>query len=197
MFMTNRAMSCLTVFSWMSATVSPAIGTMDFTKRVAFCGPNQILHAYCDAVSLTKLACSNVVVIQGSSIGQAIFVLLAPFTFIVFSYANIIASVMRIADGQGRLKTFSTCATQGCIILIYYVPRFVVYSAPYIPNLTMTSDLRISLTLVYSLLPPVANPFIYCFRTKEIRAILVRWGHGWRNNTTERTKPKTIAVITR
>ncbi|XP_034148905.1 LOW QUALITY PROTEIN: olfactory receptor 56B1-like [Esox lucius] len=168
-----------------------------FYQKVAFCGPNHILHAYCDAVSLTKLACSNVVEIQGSSFGLAMFVLLVPFTFIIFSYVNIIVSVMHIANAQGRLKTFSTCATQGCIILIYYIPRFVVYCTPYFPNLTMTPDLRISLTLIYSLFPPVANPFIYCFRTKEIRAILVRWGHGWRNNMTEQNKPNSIAVITK
>uniref|UniRef100_A0A3P8XNP4 Olfactory receptor n=1 Tax=Esox lucius TaxID=8010 RepID=A0A3P8XNP4_ESOLU len=196
MLMTNQTMSCLTVFSWMSATIYLLTLTENHHfLKVAFCGPNHILHAYCDAVSLTKLACSNVVEIQGSSIGLAMFVLLAPFTFIIFSYVNIIVSVMRIANAQGRLKTFSTCATQGCIILIYYIPRFVVYCTPYIPNLTMTPDLRISLTLIYSLFPPIANPFIYCFRTKEIRTILVHWGHGWRNNMLDWSKPNTITVI--
>ncbi|XP_052376455.1 olfactory receptor 10A4-like [Oncorhynchus keta] len=197
MLMTNQIMSGLTVFSWMSATVSPAIGTIDFTRKVAFCGPNRILHAYCDALSLTKLSCSDMAAIQGSSVGLAYFVLLVPFSFIVFSYINIIVTVMRMANAQGRMKTFSTCATQGCIILIYYIPRFIVYSTPYIPNLIMTPDLRIGLTLFYSLFPPVANPFIYSFRTKEIRAVLGRWRQGWRNRQTEQSIPKTVAVITK
>ncbi|KAJ7997435.1 hypothetical protein DPEC_G00228960 [Dallia pectoralis] len=195
--MTNLTMSGSTALSWISATVAPAVGTLDFTMTVSFCGPNRILQAYCDAVSLNALACSNIVPINKKSYGLAMFVLLAPFFFIVFSYANIVVSVMRIADAQGRLKTFSTCGTQGCVILLYYVPRFVVYSTPFIPNLIIPIDFRIGLTLLYSLFPPVANPFIYCFRTKEIRAILERWGHGWRNHTTERTKPNTISVITR
>ncbi|CDQ89312.1 unnamed protein product, partial [Oncorhynchus mykiss] len=193
MLMTNQIMSGLTVFSWMSATISPAIGTIDFTRKVAFCGPNRILHAYCDALSLTKLSCSDMAAIQGSSIGLAYFVLLVPFSFIVFSYINIIVTVMRMANAQGRMKTFSTCATQGCIILIYYMPRFIVYATPYIPNLIMTPDLRIGLTIFYSLFPPVANPFIYSFRTKEIRAILGRWRQGWRNSQTEPSIPKTVA----
>uniref|UniRef100_A0A4W5JKA1 Olfactory receptor n=1 Tax=Hucho hucho TaxID=62062 RepID=A0A4W5JKA1_9TELE len=188
MLMTNQIMSGLTVFSWMSATISP---------KVAFCGPNRILHAYCDALSLTKLSCSDMAAIQSSSIGLAYFVLLVPFSFIVFSYTNIIVTVMRMANAQGRLKTFSTCATQGCIILIYYIPRFVVYATPYIPNLTMTPDLRIVPILFYSLFPPVANPFIYSFRTKEIRAILGRWRQGWRNSQTELSIPNTVAVITK
>ncbi|XP_010866121.2 olfactory receptor 10A4-like, partial [Esox lucius] len=181
MLMTNRTMTGLTVFSWMSATVAPAIGTMDFTTKVVFCGPNRILHAYCDTVSLNLLACSNIVPINEKSYSLAMFVLLAPFTFIIFSYIHIIVSVMRIANAQGRMKTFSTCATQSFIILLYYIPRFVVYSTPFIPKLIIPIDFRIGLTLLYSLLPPVANPFIYCFRTKEIKAILVRWVHGWRN----------------
>uniref|UniRef100_A0A4W5K0X5 G-protein coupled receptors family 1 profile domain-containing protein n=1 Tax=Hucho hucho TaxID=62062 RepID=A0A4W5K0X5_9TELE len=131
---------------------------------LAFCGPNRILHAYCDALSLTKLSCSDMAAIQSSSIGLAYFVLLVPFSFIVFSYTNIIVTVILPSLTQGRLKTFSTCATQGCIILIYYIPRFVVYSS--------SSKVPI---LFYSLFPPVANPFIYSFRTKEIRAILGRW----------------------
>ncbi|XP_041751110.1 olfactory receptor 1-like [Coregonus clupeaformis] len=194
--MTNRTMSGLTVFSWMSAQVAPVILTIDFSRKVAFCGPNRILHAYCDAASLTKLSCSNMVAIHESSYGMAMFVLLLPFSFIIFSYVSIIITVMRMANAQGRLKTFSTCVTQGCVILIYYIPRFVVYSTPYIPNLTMTPDLRIALSLVYSLFPPVANPFIYCFRTKEIRAILGRWRQGWRNSVTEPSKHNTVAVIT-
>ncbi|CAB1316927.1 unnamed protein product [Coregonus sp. 'balchen'] len=173
--MTNRTMSGLTVFSWIRGQ-----HRLHQSSKVAFCGPNRILHAYCDAASLTSLSCSNMVAIHESSYGMAMFVLLLPFSFIIFSYVSIIITVMRMANAQG------------CVILIYYIPRFVVYSTPYIPNLTMTPDLRIALSLVYSLFPPVANPFIYCFRTKEIRAILGRWRQGWRNSVTE---PKYIRPV--
>nr|XP_023996489.1 olfactory receptor 2A12-like [Salvelinus alpinus] len=164
---------------------------------VAFCGPNRILHAYCDAIALTRLSCSNMVAINDSSYGLAMFVLLVPLSLIIFSYVSIIVTVMRMANAQGRRKTFSTCGTQGCLILIYYIPRFIVYSTPYMPNLTITPDFRVGLILFYSLFPPVANPFIYCFRTKEIRTILGRWRQRWGNSRTEPRKPNTVAVITR
>ncbi|KAM4726259.1 olfactory receptor 52E5-like [Anableps anableps] len=76
----------------------------------------------------------------------------------------------------GRKKTLSTCATQGCIISIYYIPRFFIYSAPHIPNMTMTPDSRIATTFFYSFFPPLINPFVYCLRTKEIKAIFSHWG---------------------
>ncbi|XP_052376457.1 olfactory receptor 10A4-like isoform X2 [Oncorhynchus keta] len=148
--MTNRTMSLLTALSWVSAMIVPGITTIQ-TSQMPFCGPNRIIHFYCNTVSMNH--------------------------FIVFSYVNIIVSVMRMANGQGRMKTFSTCATQGCIILIYYIPRFVVNATPINPNLTMTPDLRIGLTLLHSLLPPLLNPFIYCIRTKEIRAFLAKWAN--------------------
>ncbi|XP_038860874.1 olfactory receptor 10A4-like [Salvelinus namaycush] len=197
MLMTNRTMSGLTVFSWISAQVAPGIVTVDFSRKVAFCGPNRILHAYCDAIALTRLSCSNMVAINDSSYGLAMFVLLVPLSLIIFSYVSIIVTVMRMANAQGRRKTFSTCGTQGCLILIYYIPRFIVYSTPYMPNLTITPDLRVGLSLICSLFPPVANPFIYCFRTKEIRTILGRWRQRWGNSRTEPRKPNTVAVITR
>ncbi|GLD46509.1 olfactory receptor 1-like protein [Lates japonicus] len=92
---------------------------------------------------------------------------------VVFALEHSLQKPMYII--MGRMKTFSTCATQGCIISIYYIPCFFVYSTPFFPNLTMTPDKRIATTLFYSLFPPLINPFIYCLRTKEIKQIFRRW----------------------
>ncbi|KAG1970277.1 odorant receptor 105-1 [Pimephales promelas] len=56
------------------------------------------------------------------------------------------------------------------IIVIYYVPRFIVYSTSNIPNVVsvLTSSQKIALVMFYSLLPPLMNPFIYCIRIKEM-----------------------------
>ncbi|KAM4547520.1 olfactory receptor 1-like [Fundulus diaphanus] len=98
-----------------------------------------------------------------------------PFCFVIISYFCIIISVFHMTNGQGRKKTFSTCATQGCIISIYYIPRFVIYSTLLIPNLSMTPSSRVATTFFYSFFPPLINPFVYCLRTKEIKAIFRRW----------------------
>ncbi|KTF90339.1 hypothetical protein cypCar_00014241 [Cyprinus carpio] len=103
------------------------------------------------------------------------FVLLVPLSFIIFSYLSILVSVLRMANTQGRMKAFSTCATQLTIIAVYYVPRFVVYTTSNIPNAQMNSSQKIALVMFYSLLPPVVNPFIYCIRIKEIRQFFIKW----------------------
>ncbi|XP_051767247.1 olfactory receptor 1500-like [Ctenopharyngodon idella] len=172
--MTNRTMSLLIGFSWVTAMISPTISSMQ-TVKLPFCGPNMIAHCFCDSQSMNQLACADVTLQSLISYGLAMFVLLVPFSFIIFSYASILVSVLRIANAQGRMKAFSTCATQLTIIIIYYVPRFVVYSSSSIPNTQINSSQKIALVMFYSLLPPLVNPFIYCIRIKEIRLFFLKW----------------------
>ncbi|KAK2828295.1 hypothetical protein Q5P01_019329 [Channa striata] len=172
--MTNQTMTGLTVFCWALAHLFPGICTITLSM-LPFCGPNLIIQAFCDHTSLPVLVCVDPSRQLSQGFVVAMFVLYVPFSFIILSYIYIIISVFRMASGQGRMKTFYTCVTQGCILSIYYLPRFFVYSAPLFPNLKMTPDLRIATTLFYSLLPPLINPFIYCLRTSEIRKIFTRW----------------------
>uniref|UniRef100_A0A671S465 Olfactory receptor n=1 Tax=Sinocyclocheilus anshuiensis TaxID=1608454 RepID=A0A671S465_9TELE len=145
------------------------------TMKLPFCGPNTIIHCFCDSLSMNQLACADATLTNLISYAVAMFVLLVPLSFIIFSYLSILVSVLRIANTQGRMKAFSTCATQLTIIAIYYVPRFVVYTTSNIPNAQMNSSQKIALVMFYSLLPPVVNPFIYCIRIKEIRQFFIKW----------------------
>ncbi|XP_065121434.1 odorant receptor 104-1 [Paramisgurnus dabryanus] len=172
--MTNRTMKIFIGLSWATGFIAPTISSM-MTVQMPFCGPNLILHCFCDSVSMNQLACADIRQQSLISYGIATFVLLAPFSFIIFSYANILVSVLRIANAQGRLKALSTCTTQMTIIVIYYVPRFAVYTMPYIPNTPLNSSQKIALVMIYSLLPPLVNPFIYCIRIKEIRQFFLKW----------------------
>uniref|UniRef100_A0A667XQL1 Olfactory receptor 10A4-like n=1 Tax=Myripristis murdjan TaxID=586833 RepID=A0A667XQL1_9TELE len=160
-----------------------------------FCGSSQIIHAFCDTMSVIPLVCGDPSRQIRDAFTSAMTVLFVPLSFIIFSYICIIITVLRMASRQGRAKTFSTCATQGCIISIYYIPRFIVFSTPYIPNLKMTPDKHIVTTLFYSLLPPLINPFIYCLRTKEIKQILKRWVQRRRDITP--TKPAVAVTVTK
>ncbi|XP_043085273.1 odorant receptor 104-1 [Puntigrus tetrazona] len=173
--MTNRTMRLLIGFSWVTAMIAPTISLMQ-TVKLPFCGPNMILNCFCDSLSMNQLACADAT--SASLIGYAVamFVLLVPLSFIIFSYLSILVSVLRLANAQGRIKAFSTCATQLTIITIYYVfPAFVVYTTSNLPNSQMNSSQRIGLVMFYSLLPPIVNPFIYCIRIKEIRQFFIKW----------------------
>uniref|UniRef100_A0A673B9E3 Olfactory receptor n=1 Tax=Sphaeramia orbicularis TaxID=375764 RepID=A0A673B9E3_9TELE len=162
--MTNQTMTGLTVLTWVVAHIFPSVSSYHIPTML-FCGLNKIMNVFCDTRSVVALVCGDISRKHMQSFATALFILYAPLSLIVISYIALI----------GLVKTFSTFATQGCIISIYYIPRFFVYAAPFFPSLTMTPDKRIAATLFYSLFPPLINPFIYCLRTKEIKQILRRW----------------------
>ncbi|XP_030648802.1 olfactory receptor 2A12-like [Chanos chanos] len=170
--MTNRIMAILNVLAWVFAVVPPTITTVQ-AYELPYCGPNRIIHCYCESISISALACAGSSVHRVVSLSTALLVLLGPLSFIIFSYGCIIVSVLRIASSHGRWKTFSTCSSQLSIISLYYVPRCFVYITA-LGGFKMSADFRILLVLFYSIFPPLVNPFIYCFRNQEIRQIFLR-----------------------
>ncbi|XP_051965912.1 olfactory receptor 1500-like [Xyrauchen texanus] len=137
-----------------------------------FCASNVVNHNYCDRNTIMKLSCQDIKQKINFSFSCAMFVLLGPLVVIIFSYIAIIISVFKISEIKARYKTFSTCTPQLLIISLYYVPRCVVYVYDF--TVAFNPSIRIMLVMWYSLLPPVVNPLIYCFRTKEIKEALSR-----------------------
>ncbi|XDV54473.1 hypothetical protein PO909_022757 [Leuciscus waleckii] len=158
--MTNRITYIINVTAW--------------TQQLPYCGPKLIIQCYCDHISITNLACAENSKQILVALCVALLVLLLPLAFIIYSYCHIITSVMRLSSSQSRWKSFATCSTQLCITALFYLPRCAVYIASFL-QIQISKDFRIVLILLYSLIPPLINPFIYCLRTQEIRTIVSRW----------------------
>ncbi|KAL2094648.1 hypothetical protein ACEWY4_009367 [Coilia grayii] len=171
--MSYRTMSNLNIVAWAFSLTTPGIMIV-LDAMLPYCGPNRINQCYCDHISTITLTCGDNSLAKLAAYIMSMVVLLVPLVFIVYSYVHIIVSVVRIASAQGRKKTFSTCSTQMCIISLYYLPRCTVYVFDG-SGFYMNLDIRITLVLFYSLFPPLANPFIYCLRTKEIKETVARW----------------------
>ncbi len=171
--MTNRITYILVAMAWVTAFIAPTITTLH-TQQLPYCGPKLIIQCYCDHISITSLGCADNSKQVLVALCVALLVLLLPLAFIIYSYCHIIASLMRLSSSQIRWKSFATCSTQLSIIALFYVPRCVVYIASFL-QIQISRDFRILLILLYSLVPPLINPFIYCLRTQEIRMIVKRW----------------------
>lgn len=170
--MKNSTIAILCVCVWI-ANMLQLTGVTVLTLTLSFCGTNIIPHCYCDHVSISKVACGDVASVKAISAAIAMFVLWGPLTFIVFSYISIIISVLKISHSVGRYKTFSTCTPQLFIICLYYLPRTFVYITN-VAGFEYSTDIRIVVSMMYSLFPAVINPFIYCFRTKEIKDAIIK-----------------------
>uniref|UniRef100_A0A671KY25 Olfactory receptor n=1 Tax=Sinocyclocheilus anshuiensis TaxID=1608454 RepID=A0A671KY25_9TELE len=136
-----------------------------------YCASNTIVHCCCDHIAITTLACTDREEYSYPAFIHAMIVLLGSLAVIVFSYCAFIVAVLRILSTQGRMKTFSTCSL--IIIALFFLPRCFNYLSSNI-NIKFSTDLRLVIIMMYSLLPPMINPLIYCLRTDEVKKVLIR-----------------------
>nr|XP_055053743.1 olfactory receptor 142-like [Misgurnus anguillicaudatus] len=169
--MTDRNVFILIFGSWILGLVCPLMIIIR-AFLLPYCAGNTIVHCYCEYVAITTLACAD-----REEYGYPVFiygmiVLLGSLAIIVFSYCAIIVAVLRISSAQGRLKTLSTCSPQLIIIALFFLPRCFNYLSSN-TNIEFSSDLRLVIIMMYSLLPPMINPFIYCLRTDDVRKVFL------------------------
>ncbi|XP_067102787.1 olfactory receptor 2AT4-like [Osmerus mordax] len=170
--MNNSTILIISITPWVLSQVGPLMMVIR-AYPLPYCSSNRIIQCYCDHISITELACTSRAPYSIPAFIIAMIYLLAPLVFIAFSYSSIIVAVLRIRSTQGRNKTLSTCSAQLIIIALYYVPRCFVYLASNV-GLKFSTDVRILIIMLYSLIPPMINPLIYCFRTRDIRESLIK-----------------------
>ncbi|KAG8548764.1 hypothetical protein GDO81_024278 [Engystomops pustulosus] len=163
--MTRRLYLLLTTMAWSCGCATP-VPILILALKLPFCGPNIIHHYYCDHPPLLQLACTNTSfnVAVGSSIGA--FILLVTFTLVVVSYIKIIITILNINTKDGRMKTFSTCASHFAVVNLFYLPLIFMYVRP---TASYSSDVDSLVAMLYTVLTPMMNPVIYSFRNKEIK----------------------------
>ncbi|KAK6485884.1 olfactory receptor 10G4-like [Huso huso] len=169
---TNKNAQILCIVAWMLGAISP-LPPVSFAAILPYCGPNKVNHLYCEHRSVARLACTDTTLSMFLGVITACLVLIIPFLIILLSYLKIIITVLKIATSEGRKKAFYTCSTQLIVISIYFIPRLFVYIAA-IVGVYMPDVARVSLGVMYCLLPPLANPVIYSFRTKEIKQFIFK-----------------------
>lgn len=161
----------ISVLLWMVAsailTVIPAT-----VLPLPFCS-STIQYIFCEYASLVRATCVNPNP-YFNMISTVTFVLLfGTFAFICLSYSRIVIAVMRMTSKADKKKMFHTCFTHLIVIVCFYAPMFVRIVLTRI-GVVLTLGERNGLLLMSIICPSVVNPFIYCFRTKEIRNKIFR-----------------------
>lgn len=170
---TNNIISVLCGFAWL-IPLPLMVAVVLHVLTLPFCKSNVIAQCYCDHISITSQACGeNVKIVAVTTLCLAMFCLLLPLAFILFSYVSIFVIILRMSNATGRKKTLSTCTPQIFITSLFYLPRCFVYVANTV-GFSFSLDLRIFLILLYSLLPAALNPIIYCFKTQDIKQKLIK-----------------------
>ncbi|XP_044127255.1 olfactory receptor 10C1-like [Bufo gargarizans] len=137
-----------------------------FTFLLDFCGPNEVDHFFCDLAPLQNLACSDPFISNMMTTMAAILATVLPFFTIMGFYIHIIYSVLKIESIKGKTKAFSTCSSHLIVASLFYGSAIIVYVRP------KGSQYDKFLALMYTVIIPVLNPFIYTFRNREVKNTL-------------------------
>ncbi|XP_075137763.1 olfactory receptor 5P68-like [Leptodactylus fuscus] len=152
----------LAVFPWIAGLVFIFIPTI-FTASMKFCGPNTIDHFFCDLAPLQNLACSDPSISNLVTSITSIIVILLPFIVIIGFYTHIIVTVLKIKSVEGKHKAFSTCSSHLIVASLFFGTGFIVYVSP------NSSDYEKYFALIYKVITPLLNPFIYTLRNKDVK----------------------------
>ncbi|VTJ69183.1 olfactory receptor 1N2 [Marmota monax] len=150
-------------------TNCPALMHTLLLTRVAFCAQTAIPHFYCDPSALLKLACSDTRINELVIISMGLLFLTVPLMLIVFSYVRISWAVFGISSPGGRWKAFSTCGSHLTVVLLFYGSLMGVYLLP--PS-THSSERESRAAVLYMVIIPMLNPFIYSLRNRDMKEAL-------------------------
>ncbi|KAG8435700.1 hypothetical protein GDO86_013583 [Hymenochirus boettgeri] len=128
----------------------------------SFCASNHIDHFYCDVTPVLKITCSDTSTLEILIFLNGIFLFLSAFSFTCLSYILIIRVILHIQSSEGRRKAFSTCSSHLTCVVIFYGTIYCLYMRP-ASNYEPGKDKFLS--LLYIVLVPMLNPFIYIFST--------------------------------
>ncbi|KAB0336729.1 hypothetical protein FD755_025877 [Muntiacus reevesi] len=134
-------------------------------NQLTFCNSNVVYHFLCDINPLLKLSCSSIFVNDLTIKTEGLFVLVTPFLCIVLSYLRILVAILRITSAAGRHKAFSTCGSHFTVVILFYGSIFYVYLQP-LSRYTVQDRV---VTIVYTVLSSMLNPFIYSLRNKDMK----------------------------
>ncbi|XP_003413442.1 olfactory receptor 7E24-like [Loxodonta africana] len=140
-------------------------------SQLTFCTAVKIPHFFCNPPQLFQFACSDtfihilLVYCSGAIFGGV------PISVILFSYARIVSSILRISSLGGKYKAFSTCGSHLTVVCLYYGTGLGVYfssAATSSPRMCAVSS------VMYTVVTPMLNPFIYSLRNRDIKKALWR-----------------------
>ncbi|XP_042329651.1 olfactory receptor 14A16-like [Sceloporus undulatus] len=133
-----------------------------------FCA-NNVNQFFCEIPHLLKLVCSDLFLIEIAILLLSAVVAMSCFVFVIVSYMYILTTVMRFPAGQGRKRAFSTCLPHLSVLSVFVFTSFLSYFKPASDS---PSSLDLSLTMIYTMVPPLINPLIYSLRNREIKIAL-------------------------
>ncbi|XP_077171202.1 olfactory receptor 14I1-like [Paroedura picta] len=155
--------------AWITGILYATLHT-SCTFAITFCS-NRIDQFFCEIPQILKLSCSDLYLIEVGLLVLSFTIGGGCFIFIIISYVQIFSTLLRMPSVQGQKKALSTCIPHLIVVCLLV---FTGVFANLRPPANTSSDLDILFAVIYAILPPLLNPFIYSMRNKEIKTALLK-----------------------
>ncbi|XP_005336370.2 olfactory receptor 7A17 [Ictidomys tridecemlineatus] len=137
--------------------------------RLSFCIDMDIPHFFCELNQVVHRACSDTFLNDMVIYFAAVLLAIGPLAGILYSYSKIVSSIRAISSAQGKYKAFSTCASHLSVVSLFYCTCIGVYLSSAV---TQNSHSTATASVMYMVVTPMLNPFIYSLRNKDIKRAL-------------------------
>ncbi|ELW64641.1 olfactory receptor 50 [Tupaia chinensis] len=158
----------LVIVSWVLSFASALLHTL-LLARLPFCGDNTLPHFFCDLSTLLKLSTSDTTVNEVVILTVGGVVITLPFICILVSYGHIGATILRTPSIKGICKALSTCGSHLSVVSLYYGAIIGLY---FFPSSSNTNVKDVIVAVLYTLVTPMLNPFIYSLRNRDMKGAL-------------------------
>ncbi|XP_077003464.1 olfactory receptor 7A10-like [Tamandua tetradactyla] len=169
MVIMNPRLCCLLLLaSWILSVLDSLLHGL-LVVQLTFCSELEIPHFFCELSQVIQLACSDtflndLVMYFASGILAGI-----PLTGILFSYSKISCSILRISSRGGKYKAFSTCGSHLSVVSLFYGTALGLYLSSAATQNTRATAI---VSVMFTVITPMLNPFIYSLRNKDIKHAL-------------------------
>ncbi|XP_007957119.1 olfactory receptor 7E24-like [Orycteropus afer afer] len=144
---------------------------LSLVSQINFCTNVEIPSFFCDSPQLFKLACSD---ISTSTIFVYCIVAIfggIPVSGIIFSYMRIVSSILRVSSSGGKYKAFSSCGSHLSVVCLYYGTGLGANLSLAVSSSAWKGAVT---SVMYTVVTPMLNPFIYSLRNRDIKRALRR-----------------------
>ncbi|XP_031229219.1 olfactory receptor 50-like [Mastomys coucha] len=158
----------LLVMSWALSSANALVHTLLFVHLTHFRN-NNIPHYFCDLSALLKLSSSDTTINELVILLLGNVVITLPFICILVSYGYIGVTILKTPSIKGIRKALSTCGSHLCVVSLYYGAIIGLY---FVPSSNNTNEQDVIVAVMYNVVTPMLNPFIYSLRNRDMKGAL-------------------------
>ncbi|MBZ3876301.1 Olfactory receptor 867 [Sciurus carolinensis] len=140
-------------------------------NRLTFSTGTEIPHFFCELAQLLRVTTSDTLINNVFMYMVAAVLCVLPMTGILYSYCHIVSSLLRMPSLPSKYKAFSTCGSHLCVVSLFYGTGFGAYLSS---DVTHSSQRSMIASVMYTVVTPMLNPFIYSLRNKDMKGALGR-----------------------